>query len=595
MVKNNLEILRHSLAHVMAAAVKELFPEAKFGIGPVIENGFYYDFDLKESLKPEDLPKIEKKVQELIKKDLPFVREEMTIDEAIELFKKLNQTYKVELLQDIKEKGTTKISGDEFENIEGKKPNTVSIYKTGEFVDLCRGPHVKSTKELKDVAFKLDKLAGAYWRGDEKNQMLQRVYGLAFTSKEELKDYFHLLEEAAKRDHRKIGRELDLFNTYEEAGAGLVYWHPKGGIMRSVIEDFWKQEHFQNGYDIVYTPHLGKSWLWETSGHLDFYKENMYPPMEIDGVDYYVKPMNCPFHILIYKSQKRSYRDLPYRWAEMGTVYRHEDSGVLHGLLRVRGFTQDDAHIICAPESIEEEILRVLKFSLHILGSLGFKDVRAYLSTKPKKSVGEEKNWNQAIKSLEKALKTEKLDYEVDEGGGAFYGPKIDLKIKDALGREWQCTTIQFDFNLPERFDMTYIGEDGNEHRPYMVHRAILGSLERFFGILIEHYAGAFPLWLAPVEVGIATVGEKHIEFSEKLAQEFKQEGIRVEVDKSDETVGKKIRKAEKQKIPYMLVIGDKEMSSPNLHARIRGEQDVIELSKKDFIKRIKKEIAEKK
>lgn len=594
-MKKDMEILRHSLAHVMAAAVQELFPGAKFGIGPVIEHGFYYDFDLKDSLKPEDLPKIEKKMRELISKEMAFEKRELNIGEAIKLFKKSKQDYKVELLEDIKNRGTTKMKGDEFEDVSGGKPNIVSIYQTGAFVDLCRGPHVKSARELSGVAFKLEKIAGAYWRGNEKNPMLQRVYGLAFALPGELDDYLKFVEEAGKRDHRKLGRELDLFNTYEEAGAGLIYWHPKGGIMRSVIEDFWKQEHFKNGYEIIYTPHIGKSWLWETSGHLDFYKENMYSSMDIDGVDYYLKPMNCPFHILMYKSQKHSYRDLPLRWAELGTVYRYEDSGVLYGLLRVRGFTQDDAHIICSPDCIKEEILRTLRFSLHILRSFGFRDFKAYLSTKPEKSIGQKKNWDEATKSLEEALKLEKLEYEVDKGGGAFYGPKIDLKIKDALGREWQCTTIQFDFNLPERFDMTYVGEDGKEHRPYMVHRALLGSLERFFGVLIEHYAGAFPLWISPVQVSIITVGESHLEFSEKLAREFKEEGIRVEVDKSDETVGKKIRKAEKQKIPYMLVIGDKEMSSPKLHVRIRGEKEVVEMSREEFLERIKGEIRERK
>ncbi|MBD3330137.1 threonine--tRNA ligase, partial [Candidatus Peregrinibacteria bacterium] len=432
--------------------------------------------------------------------------------------------------------------------------------------------------------------AGAYWRGDSDRPMLQRIYGLCFASREELNDHLKMLEEAKKRDHRKLGEELDLFNTYEDAGAGLIYWHPKGGRIRSIIEDFWKKEHFKNGYEIVYSPHVGKSWLWETSGHLGFYDENMYSPMKIDEEEYYVKPMNCPFHIMMYNHRIRSYRELPFRWAELGTVYRYEKSGVLHGLLRVRGFTQDDAHIICTPDQVEDEILEVLRFSLNMWKVFGFDQIKAYLSTKPEKSVGEVAQWNQATKSLEKAIKAEGLDYEVDEGGGAFYGPKIDLKIKDALGREWQMTTIQFDFNLPERFNMNYVGEDGKEHRPYMVHRALLGSLERFFGVLTEHYAGAFPFWLAPVQVRLLPVSDKFNDYAEDILDKLKKLDVRVELDDSSETLGKKIRNAEMQKIPYMLVIGEKEVKDKSVAVRDYStkEQKVIKLT--SFLERMKKE-----
>ncbi|MBU1151286.1 threonine--tRNA ligase, partial [Patescibacteria group bacterium] len=439
-------------------------------------------------------------------------------------------------------------------------------------------------------AFKLTHVAGAYWRGDSDKPMLQRIYGLCFATQKELDDHLAMLEEAKKRDHRKLGEELDLFNTYEEAGAGLVYWHPKGGRIRSLIEDFWKKEHFRNGYEIVYSPHLGKSWLWETSGHLDFYKDGMFSKMEIDEENYYVKPMNCPFHIMMYNHRKHSYRDLPLRWAEMGTVYRYEPSGVLHGLLRVRGFTQDDAHIICTPEQIEDEIAEVLRFSLYMWKTFGFKDVKAYLATRPEKAVGEEKRWNQAIKSLEAAIQKEGLDYEVDEGGGAFYGPKIDLKIKDALGREWQMTTVQFDFNLPERFDMTYVGEDGKDHRPYMVHRALLGSLERFFGVLTEHYAGAFPLWLSPVQVAVIPVSEKFNSYAKKVVAEMKKHDFRVELHDNDETLGKKIRNAEKQRINYMLVVGEKEEKKKEVAVRDYATKEQKEMKLKDFVKKMKEE-----
>ncbi|MEA2012335.1 MAG: threonine--tRNA ligase, partial [Verrucomicrobiota bacterium] len=471
--------IRHSMAHIMAAAVQKLYPDTKFDIGPATDDGFYYDFDLEHRFVPDDLKKIKKAMFKIINKSLPFEQFIVPREKAEKLLE--GQKYKLERLADIPEE------------------EEISFFKCGDFVDLCRGPHVEHTGKTK--VFMLSSIAGSYFRGNENNPMLQRIYGTAFPSKQELAEYKTMLQEAKKRDHRKLGKKLDLFSTSENVGPGLILWHPKGGRIRSIIEDFWKKEHFKNGYELLYTPHVGKEELWQTSGHLDFYKESMYSSMQIDEQDYYAKPMNCPFHIMIYKNQNRSYRDLPCRWAEMGTVYRYEKSGVLHGLMRVRGFTQDDAHIICTPEQVEEEIRECIRFSLFMWKSFGFKDIKAYLSTRPPKAVGEQKRWDKAIVSLEKAVKAEGLKCEVDEGGGAFYGPKIDLKIKDAIGREWQTTTIQFDFNLPERFDMNYIGSDGEKHRPYMVHRALLGSLERFFGILIEHYAGSFPTWLAPEQV----------------------------------------------------------------------------------------------
>jgi len=550
-----------------------MFPEAKLGIGPTIEDGFYYDFDLPRTLIPEDLPLLEKKMKQIIKQDQRFLRRDEPGKRAVEFLNQTGQKYKAELVKEFLSAGE-KISF--YENV---MPNGDDPM----FVDLCEGPHVERTGQI--GPFKLMKIAGAYWRGDEKNPMLQRIYGTCWDTREELDAYLKRIEEAKRRDHRKLGEELDLFNTYEKAGAGLVYWHPKGGRIRSIIEDFWKKKHFKNGYEIVYTPHIGKSWLWDTSGHLEFYKESMYSPMEIDEDEYFVRPMNCPFHIMMYNHRIRSYRDLPMRWAELGTVYRYEPSGVLHGLLRVRGFTQDDAHIICTPEQIEDEILEVLRFSLEMWKAFGFEDIKAYLATRPEKAVGEEKRWNQAIKSLEKAVKAEKLEYEIDEGGGAFYGPKIDLKIKDALGREWQMTTIQFDFNLPERFDMTYVGEDGKDHRPYMVHRALLGSLERFFGVLIEHYAGAFPVWLAPVQAVVISVSEKFNDYAEKVVAELKEADVRVEIDNSDLQLGKKIRNAEMQKIPFMLVVGEKEVKDKTVAVRDYATKKQKVMKMKAFMK----------
>ncbi|MBN1258577.1 threonine--tRNA ligase [Candidatus Peregrinibacteria bacterium] len=575
----SLDAVRHSFSHVLAQAVLSMFPEAKLGIGPTIETGFYYDFDLPRTLIPEDLPILEKKMRQIIRENQKFEHYDEPVDKAIECLKQAKQPYKVELVADLKETGEKK----------------VNFYKNGPFVDLCKGPHVFSTGELAAASFKLDKIAGAYWRGDEKRPMLQRIYGLAFETKEELENYLKMREEAGKRDHRKLGKELDLFSTHDQAGAGLIYWHPKGGRIRHAVENFWKEQHFKNGYEMVYTPHIGRSWLWETSGHLDFYRESMYSPMSIDDEDFFVKPMNCPFHIMMYKNGTRSYRDLPMRWAELGTVYRYEASGVLHGLLRVRGFTQDDAHIICTPEQVEDEIVEVLRFSLFMWKSFGFNDVKAYISTKPEKSVGEKKKWDQATKALQKAVDKEKLDCQIDEGGGAFYGPKIDLKVRDALGREWQMSTIQFDFNLPERFNMVYVGEDGKEHQPYMVHRALLGSLERFFGVMIEHYAGAFPAWLAPVQVSLIPVAAPHEDYAEKVRQQLFAEGIRVEILRADDTLGKRIRRAEMEKHPYMLVLGDKEKESGQVAVRDykTKQQKVMKLGA--FIHELKKEIEERK
>jgi threonyl-tRNA synthetase len=566
-----LETMRHSASHVMAEAVLSIFPEAKFGIGPAIENGFYYDFDLPRSLTAEDLPIIEKKMGEIIASDSPFIRDEVTKAEARRIF--ANQPYKLELIEEIPDE-------------------KVSVYRQGAFVDLCRGPHVKSTGEIK--AFKLLNVAGAYWRGDEKRPMLQRIYGVAFDTEKALAEHLERLEEMEARDHRRLNKQLNLYIAPEEIGGGLIIYGPKAGRIRTIIEDFWRQEHYANGYEILYTPHIGRSTLWETSGHLEFYRENMYSPMDIDGQGYYLKPVNCPFHILFYKSQVRSYRDLPYRWAELGTVYRYERSGILHGLLRVRGFTQDDAHIICTPEQIDDEIAEVLRFSLHMWRAFGFSDYRVYLATRPAKAMGTEEQWHKASEALRKVIEAQGLPFEVDEGGGAFYGPKIDLKIKDVLGREWQMTTIQFDFNLPERFNMIYIGPDGLEHRPYMVHRALLGAWERFFGLLIEHYAGAFPVWLAPVQVTVIPVADRHVDYARQIEAELRNEGVRVKVDARSERMNLKIREAQLEKVPYMLVIGDKEVASATVSVRLRTGEQLPSQTIGDFKSNIKRIIAEK-
>jgi len=563
----------HSASHVMAQAVKDLFPEAKLGIGPAIEDGFYYDFDVPEPFTPDDLERIEERMRQIIKADYPFTRREIPKDEAMRLFEEMGEIYKVELLNEME---------DEI----------VSLYEHDKFVDLCKGPHLPSTGKLKVV--KLLSAAGAYWRGDESRKMLQRIYGTAYERKSDLDAHLRRIEEAERRDHRRLGRQLDLFSFHEVAGAGLVYWHPKGAMIRKIIEDFWRDQHIKGGYEFVYTPHIGRSWLWKTSGHLDFFSENMYSPMDVDGQDYYLKPMNCPFHIMIYKTRIRSYRDLPLRWAELGTVYRYERGGVLHGLMRVRGFTQDDAHIFCTPEQIEEEILRVLRFSLEMLRSFGFDQFEVYLSTKPEKAVGEPERWEQAQNSLRKALEAEDLPFEVDEGGGAFYGPKIDIKIKDAIGRSWQCSTIQFDFNLPERFDLSYVGEDGKEHRPYMVHRALLGSLERFFGVLIEHYAGAFPIWLAPVQARVMNITRDQEDYALQITRRLKEAGLRADNDIRGEKLGYKVREAQLQKIPYMLIVGAREKDSGTVAVRTRRGEDLGGMKVEDFIRKIKEEIESK-
>ena len=560
----SLETIRHSAAHIMAAAVQKIYPDAKFDIGPATEGGFYYDFDMEHRLVAEDLKEIEKAMKKLIGRKLPFERFETSRAEAQEMLK--DQPYKLERLADIPE------------------GEAISFYRVGDFVDLCRGPHVDNSGAV--GAIKLTAIAGSYFRGDENNPMLQRIYGTAFATEQELKDHLRQLEEAAKRDHRKLGTELDLFGFSDCVGPGLLLWHPKCALIRHLMETFWKDQHYKNGYELLYTPHIGQSNLWETSGHLNFYREGMYAAMQIDEKDYYVKPMNCPFHIEVYRSRLRSYRELPLRWAELGTVYRYEKSGSLHGLMRVRGFTQDDSHIICTPESIEEEIAEVLRFSLEINRAFGFTDIKAYLSTRPEKAVGEPERWEKAIDSLRKAVAKCGLDCDVDEGGGAFYGPKIDLKLRDAIGREWQTTTIQFDFNLPERFDMTYIGEDGKKHRPFMVHRALLGSLERFFGILVEHYAGAFPMWLAPVQARILPVSDKQLDVAKQYCKELRGMGFRVDVDEQAAGLGAKIRAARQERIPYLLVLGEKEAENGTLAVRNRrdgelGEMNLIKLAEK--------------
>jgi threonyl-tRNA synthetase len=557
----------------MAHAVKELFPDAKLAIGPAIEEGFYYDFDITRPFTPEDLISIEKKMKEIIRRNSPFVRRSVSKEEAIALFKGMGESYKVELLEDIADK-------------------EVSLYEEGGFVDLCRGPHIDSTGQVS--AFKLLSIAGAYWRGDENNKMLQRIYGTSFTSKEDLDKYIAFLEEVKKRDHRKLGRELDLFSTSDEIGAGLIIWHPNGALIRRTIEDFWLNEHYKAEYKVLYTPHIAKLNLWQTSGHLDFYRENMYSPMEIEGIDYELKPMNCPFHIHVFKSSLRSYKDLPIRYAELGTVYRYERSGVLHGLLRVRGFTQDDAHIFCREDQIEDEILSVLDFTLFILKTFGFSQYDIYLSTRPEKYVGSPENWERSTNALKGALDAKGLSYEIDPGEGVFYGPKIDIKVKDSLERPWQCSTIQVDFNNPERFDMTYRGSDGKEHRPIMVHRALMGSLERFFGILIEHYAGAFPLWLAPVQVEILTIAERHADYASAMLKNLRSQGIRAGINRENEKIGYKIRNATVKKVPYLVIIGDKEIAEEKFSVRKRTGESIGPFWVDEFVGMLHEKITNK-
>ncbi|MHB1391114.1 MAG: threonine--tRNA ligase [Thermoleophilia bacterium] len=548
-----IQIVRHSVSHVLAAAVMELYPGTQLGIGPAIEDGFYYDFLLPEPLPEFDLGKIEKKMRQLIKARLPFERRQLSLEEARELF--ADQPFKLELIDELSD---------------GELP---SAYTGGAFTDLCRGPHIPDTGRIK--SFKLLSVAGAYWRGDEKNPMLTRIYATAFASQQELDAHLERLKEAERRDHRLLGKQLDLFHIDEEVGAGLPLWHPKGALIRKLIEDFWRDSHLDNGYEMVMIPHIASVDLWKTSGHWDFYRESMYSPMEIDGAEYIVKPMNCPGHIKIYKSRTRSYRELPIRWAELGTVYRYERSGALHGLLRVRGFTQDDAHLFVRPDQLEDEIVEIIKFVLFMLRTFGFEDYEVYLSTRPEKSVGSDEHWEQATEALRSALEAVGLGYELDPGEGVFYGPKIDMKIRDAIGRAWQCTTIQVDFNLPERFDVTYIGEDNAEHRPIMIHRALLGSLERFIGCLIEHYAGAFPVWLAPVQAILLPVADRHLDYCEQVQAQLAARRIRVQTDSRKESVGRKIRDAEMEKVPYMLVIGDKEESTGTVSVRSYREGDL--------------------
>jgi len=571
--EERLERMRHSAAHIMAEAVTEMFPGARIGIGPPIDTGFYYDFDLPRTLTLDDLPVIEEKMRNRIESDVPFEPSLITKDEARERF--VDQPYKLELIDEIPD-------------------DKVGLYQQGDFADLCQGPHVERTGQVPE--FKLMSVAGAYWRGDEKNPMLQRVYGALFDTRQELDEYLERIEEAARRDHRRLGREMDLFSFHEEFGPGLVYWHPKGGKVRTLIEDFWRQEHFRAGYDIVFSPHIGKSTLWETSGHLDFYKENMYSPMDVDGQDYYVKPMNCPFHIQMYRNSLRSYRELPIRMAELGTVYRYERSGVLHGLLRVRGFTQDDAHIFCRPDQVKHEIERCVEFTRFFLGAFGFERFHVYLSTRDAagKYAGSLEDWGMATNVLRDVINDHGLPYDLDEGGAVFYGPKIDIKMLDTLGREWQCTTIQFDFNLPERFDVSYIGEDGREHRPYMVHRALLGSIERFFGVLIEHYGGAFPLWLAPVQAVVIPISDRHLDYAQKVADQLRAADLRVDIDDRSERMQAKIRDAQLQKVPYMLVVGDREAEANAAAVRLRSGEDLKARPVEEIVHRMSQEVSER-
>jgi threonyl-tRNA synthetase len=577
-MKKKLEKIRHSLAHILAYAIQELYPGTKFGIGPAIENGFYYDFEFKNSIKNEDLSKIEKKMKELLEKNIVFKQKFVEKEKAKEIFK--DQPYKLELIDEIQEK-------------------TVSIYESGNFIDLCAGPHVKSTKEIDPNAFKLTKIAGAYWKGNEKNPMLTRIYGIAFENKKELENYLKLQEEAEKRDHRTLGQKLELFLFDDEVGQGLPIFLPKGALLRKLIQDFLFDELKKEGYQWVVTPHIGNLNLWKTSGHWELYRENMYSPIKIDEDEYLLKPMNCPFHVKIYKSKIRSYRELPIKLAEFGTVYRYERSGTLHGLTRVRGFTQDDAHIFCREDQLEKEVEKLLKHGLKILRTFGFKEFKVYLATRPEKFAGTEKMWEKAMKILKNVLKKQKFKFQIDPGGGVFYGPKIDIKIKDCLQREWQCTTIQVDFNLPERFNLTYVDKDGKEKRPIMIHRALLGSLERFIGVLLEQTGGNLPLWLAPEQIWIVPVADRHVKYAKEVSNKIKEMisplGIRDKIKDEKHTVSKKIREGEIQKIPYILVVGDKEMKSKTVRVRQRKKGDIGEMKLKKFAEKIKKELERKK
>ena len=564
--KKGLEILRHSASHVMAQAVKELFPTVKLTFGPSTENGFYYDFDYDRTFTTQDLEAIEKRMSDIVAKDEPFIRKEVSNEEALRTFREMGEAYKVEHLEDL--------------------PDRVSLYRQGSFLDLCEGPHIPSTGRIK--AFRLLSVSGTYWRGDARNRVLQRIYGTAFPAQEALEEFLRMLEEARKRDHRKLGRELDLFSLSEEAGPGLVIYHPKGAILRTILEDFEKKEHLKRGYQIVIGPHLLRLELWKQSGHFENYRDKMYFT-KVEDAEYGIKPMNCLAHMLIYKSQIRSYRDLPIRYFELGTVYRHEKSGELHGLLRVRGFTQDDAHILCRPDQLNDEICSIIEFVDDVMKIFGF-EYEMELSTRPEKSIGADEDWERATQALRNALETKNLSYDVNEGEGAFYGPKIDVKLKDALNRRWQCATIQVDFAMPERFDLTYVGSDGERHRPVMLHRVILGAMERFIGVLIEHYAGAFPVWLAPTQAILMTVTDRQVPYGEDAYKQLIQAGVRAEKDFRNEKLGFKIREAQIQKVPYMLVIGDREVKEKTISPRKRNGETLKSMTIEDFIKQIESE-----
>jgi len=581
-MSEKLTTIRHSVSHIMAQAVVKLFSGTKTAIGPAIEHGFYYDFLFPRPITADDLCAIEAEMKKIIDSRQDFVK--VTISRADALSRFTDEQFKLELINELAD--NEEISVYENRNAD----NAV------QWVDLCKGPHVANTREINSAAFKLMSIAGAYWRGDSNNKMLTRIYGTAWETPKDLKAHLAFLEEVEKRDHRRVGKEMELFSIHEEAGAGLIYWNPNGGRMRVAIEDFWRKEHYRNGYEILYTPHIGKSWLWETSGHLGFYKDIMYSPMKVDEQNYYIKPMNCPFHLMIYNNKGHSYRDLPLRWAELGTVYRYEPSGVLHGLLRVRGFTQDDAHIICTPEQMESEIREVLRFSLSIWKVFGFKEIKAYLATRPEGSIGEQKKWDDALESLRRAIDAEGLPHEIDEGGGAFYGPKIDMKIKDALGREWQMSTIQFDFNEPELFNLTYVDKDGQHKRPYMIHRALFGSLERFFGVLIEHFGGAFPVWIAPEQIAVIPVSEVFNDYAKKAAAELKSLTnenchLRVTAELSDDRLNAKIRDCQKRKIPYMLVVGQKEADEGTVAIRLRDGRQLPAMKIEEFASYVQEKI----
>lgn len=569
-----LETLRHSTAHVMAHALKELFPQAKLGVGPPVEEGFYYDIECDYTFTPEDLEKIEKKMAEIVKADHPFKKESLPRQEALDIFKKMGEDYKLQIIQQI----------DPQEEL--------SVYKDGSFVDLCRGPHIPSTGQIK--AFKLLSIAGAYWKGDPNNKMMQRIYGTAFFSKKELDDFLRVREEAKKRDHRKLGKELDFFSIQEDGGPGLIFYHPKGGLLRHLIETYIKEEHLKRGYQFVVGPQILKSDIWVRSGHFSYYKQNMFVFKTEDEKEYAVKPMNCPGHMLIYKTRGRSYRDLPLRFFEMGNVCRNEKSGVLHGLLRVRNFTQDDAHIFCMPNGLEKEISSVVDFVFDVLDTFGFNEREIEISTRPESSIGTDEDWRRATDALEGALKAKKIDYKICKGEGAFYGPKIDIKIKDALGRSWQCSTIQCDFALPERFDLEYTGSDGLKHRPVMIHRAILGSVERFMGTLIEHYAGAFPLWLSPMQVSLIPIAGAHEEYAKKVLYLLEKEGFRAEIQAASDTLGSRIRKAQTEKIPFMVIFGDKELQSEKVSVRSRSAGDLGQSGLSEFIENLKEQLKTK-